>query len=55
MTVGTRRVLYGGKPIAFTVQRRKRKTLEIAVESNASAAVVAPLDATEGRDRPRRC
>lgn len=36
---------YGGRRIDFTVVRRRRKTLEIAVEPDASVVVTAPLDA----------
>ena len=36
---------YGGQRIDFTVARRRRKTLEIAVEPDATVVVAAPLDA----------
>ena len=39
-------VLYGGHRIDFTVVRRQRKTLEIAVEPDTSVTVTAPLDAS---------
>ena len=38
-------VVYGEHRIEFTVVRRRRKTLEIAVEPDASVVVAAPLDA----------
>ena len=38
-------VVYGGHRIDFAVVRRRRKTLEIAVEPDASVVVAAPLDA----------
>ena len=38
-------IVYGGRRIDFTVVRRRRKTLEIAVEPDASVVVTAPLDA----------
>ena len=38
-------VVYGGQRIDFVVVRRRRKTLEIAVEPDASVVVAAPLDA----------
>jgi predicted metal-dependent hydrolase len=37
---------YGAREIEFTVVRRDRKTLEIAVEPDLSVVVAAPLDAT---------
>ena len=46
MTNGCRRLRYGGQDIEYQVVRRPRKTLEIAVEPNASVVVVAPLDAS---------
>ncbi len=36
---------YGDHRIDFTVARRRRKTLEIAVEPDAMVVVAAPLDA----------
>ena len=36
------RIQYGRQTIAFTVVRRQRKTLEIAVESDAAVVVAAP-------------
>lgn len=36
---------YGGHRIDFAVVRRRRRTLEIAVEPDASVVVVAPMDA----------
>ena len=39
-------VLYGGHRIDFMVMRRRRKTLEIAVEPDTSVTVTAPLDAS---------
>ena len=41
-----RHVLYGEHRIDFTVVRRHRKTLEIAVEPDTSVTVTAPLDAS---------
>lgn len=38
-------VVYGGKRIYFLVLRRRRKTLEIAVEPDMSVVVTAPVDA----------
>ena len=38
-------VVYGGHRIDFVVVRRRRKTLEIAVEPDASVVVAAPPDA----------
>ena len=38
-------VVYGGHRIDFAVVRRRRKTLEIAVEPDASVVVAAPLGA----------
>ena len=38
-------VVYGRHRIDFAVVRRRRKTLEIAVEPDASVVVAAPLDA----------
>ena len=37
--------MYGGHRIDFVVVRRRRKTLEIAVEPDASVVVAAPPDA----------
>jgi predicted metal-dependent hydrolase len=39
-------ILFGQHRIEFCVQRRNRKTLEIAVEPDASVVVAAPLEAT---------
>lgn len=36
---------YGGHRIDFAVVRRRRRTLEIAVEPDATVVVAAPLDA----------
>ena len=38
-------VMYGGKRIEFAILRRQRKTLEIAVEPDATVVVTAPTDA----------
>ena len=46
MTVERRSVAFGSGRIEFTVSRRERSTLEIAVEPDASVVVAAPLDAT---------
>ena len=40
-----RSVQYGAHVISFTVVRRDRRTLEIAVEPDATVVVAAPLDA----------
>ena len=39
-------VVYGGHRIDFMIVRRRRKTLEIAVEPDASVVVAAPVDAS---------
>ncbi|MBY5337331.1 M48 family metallopeptidase [Rhizobium leguminosarum] len=39
-------VTYGIRLLEFTVRRRERKTLEIAVEPDASVVVTAPIGAT---------
>ena len=39
-------VVYGGHRIDFMVVRRRRKTLEIVVEPDASVVVAAPADAS---------
>lgn len=41
-----RRIEYGTHLIEFQVERRDRRTLEIAVEPDASVVVAAPLDAS---------
>ena len=46
MTAEQRSVGYGTQVIDFSIIRRNRITLEIAVESDASVRVVAPFDAT---------
>ena len=46
MTDERRRLRYGEQDIEYQVVRRSRKTLEIAVEPNASIVVAAPLDAS---------
>lgn len=38
-------IAYGGHRIDFAVVRRRRRTLEIAVEPDATVVVVAPMDA----------
>jgi len=43
--VATRQVKYGTHVLEFTLHRRDRKTLEIAVEPDARVTVVAPLKA----------
>ena len=40
------RVRYGAQTIEFALVRRKRKTLEIGVEPDATVVVAAPLDAS---------
>ena len=42
---GCHHIFYGGHKIDFTVVRRRRATLEIAVEPDASVVVRAPVDA----------
>lgn len=46
MTMERHRIDYGSDTIEFALLRRKRATLEIAVEPNASVVVTAPIDAT---------
>ena len=46
MTTAQHSVLYGKHSIVFAIVRRERKTLEIAVEPDASVLVAAPQDAT---------
>ena len=46
MKAEKRNVLYGGHVIGFSVVRRDRRTLEIAVEPDATVVVAAPADAT---------
>lgn len=46
MTAERHRLRYGEQAIEYRVERRPRKTLEIAVEPDASVVVVAPLDAS---------
>lgn len=46
MKAEKRSVHYGAHVIGFSVVRRDRKTLEIAVEPDASVVVAAPADAT---------
>lgn len=45
MKAETRSVQYGAFVISFSVVRRDRRTLEIAVEPDASVVVAAPVDA----------
>ncbi len=45
MTAQRRRIVYGKHEIEFRLERRQRKTLEIAVEADKSVTVVAPIDA----------
>jgi len=47
MTCERREITYGRLAIAFDVERRDRKTLEIAVEPDLSVRIAAPLDASE--------
>lgn len=44
MTSNLRKVTYGRNEIEFRLERRRRKTLEIAVEADKSVTVIAPLD-----------
>ena len=46
MKIEKRSVQYGAHVIGFSVVRRDRRTLEIAVEPDASVTVAAPADAT---------
>lgn len=46
MTVVRDLIHYGKSKIEFTIVRRKRKTLEIAVEPDMSVVVAAPMDAS---------
>lgn len=46
MTIERQSIEYGSARVEYTVSRRKRSTLEIAVEPDASVVVAAPLDAT---------
>jgi hypothetical protein len=46
MTSEQRSVLYGDSRIDYMIVRRPRKTLEIAVEPDASVVVAAPIEAT---------
>ena len=46
MSMMRRSINYGNQIIEFAVVRRARKTLEIAVEPDASVVVAAPLSAT---------
>ena len=39
------KVIYNGKPIAFSVERRNRKTLEIQVRPDLTVVALAPIDA----------
>ena len=46
MTIERQSIEFGSCKVEFTVSRRERSTLEIAVEPDASVVVAAPLDAT---------
>lgn len=46
MTIETGRLEFGGHVINYTIVRRVRKTLEIAVEPDCSVCLVAPMDST---------
>lgn len=46
MSVELRRLMVGSQAIEYVVTRRERKTLEIAVEPDASVSVAAPIDAS---------
>jgi len=46
MSVELRRLMVGSHAIDYIITRRERKTLEIAVEPDASVSVAAPLDAS---------
>lgn len=50
------RIRYGSRMIAFELEYRKRKTLEISVHPDTSVQVVAPLDRTldEIREKVRK-
>ena len=46
MSVELHRLMVGSQAIDYVITRRDRKTLEIAVEPDASVSVAAPLDAS---------
>lgn len=46
MTSSSHKVSFGSHLIEFSIRRRNRKTLEIAVEPDASIVVTAPIDAS---------
>ena len=46
MSVELHRLMVGSQAIDYVITRRERKTLEIAVEPDASVSVAAPLDAS---------
>jgi len=46
MITGVHSISYGHKRIPYRLERRARKTLEIAVEPDMSVSVAAPLEAT---------
>jgi predicted metal-dependent hydrolase len=46
MTIEARRMEFGGQVIDYTIVRRVRQTLEIAVEPDCSVCLVAPMDST---------
>lgn len=46
MTIEARRLEFGGQVIDYTIVRRVRQTLEIAVEPDCSVCLVAPMDST---------
>lgn len=47
MRLERREISYGSRAISFKVERRDRKTLEIAVEPDLSVRIAAPVDASE--------
>ncbi len=53
MTPSTDSIRYGALSIEFTVTRRSRETLEIAVEPDCSVAVVAPLQSSNDAVRAK--
>ena len=52
MTAGMHCLQYGEQEIQYEIVRRPRKTLEIAVEPDASVVITAPEDATLTQSKP---
>lgn len=55
MSAEKHRVMVGSQVIDYVIVRRSRKTLEIAVEPDASVVVAAPLDASLDAIEVRLC